>query len=136
MDNNMKYIMEHLDNAVKELEKVMQVMLPPEYAIYVDMDQKLHYISVQDALSLIDSFGKNCMSEMIGKSDYILVYDEERRIVVDGNAYLLGGFLVMRSEYGLKGLSREDIDNVMSQMAGRTTAFSMGQYRIQAFQLG
>ena len=39
MDNNMKYIMEHLDNAVTELEKVMQVMLPPEYAIYVDNEQ-------------------------------------------------------------------------------------------------
>ena len=35
----MKYIMEHLDNAVTELEKVMQVMLPPEYAIYVDSEQ-------------------------------------------------------------------------------------------------
>ncbi len=27
------------DNAVTELEKVMQVMLPPEYAIYVDKEQ-------------------------------------------------------------------------------------------------
>lgn len=75
-NNNMNYIMEHLENAVTELEKIMQVMLPTEYAVYVDMDQELHYISVQDALSLIDDFGKNCMSEMIGKSDYILVYDE------------------------------------------------------------
>ena len=67
MNNNMNYIMEHLENAVTELEKIMQVMLPAEYAVYVDMDQELHYISVQDALSLIDDFGKNCMSEMIGK---------------------------------------------------------------------
>ena len=85
-NNNMNYIMEHLENAVTELEKIMQVMLPTEYAVYVDMDQELHYISVQDALSLIDDYGKNCMSEMIGKSDYLLVYDEDRRIVVDGNA--------------------------------------------------
>ena len=135
MDNNMKYIMEHLENAVTELEKIMQVMLPTEYAVYVDMDQELHYISVQDALSLIDDFGKNCMSEMIGKSDYILVYDE-RRIVVDGNAYLLGGFIVMRSDYGLKGLGRGDIDKIMEQMAGRMSTFAMGQYRMQAYQLG
>ena len=45
----MNYIMEHLENAVTELEKIMQVMLPTEYAVYVDMDQELHYISVQDA---------------------------------------------------------------------------------------
>ena len=135
-NNNMNYIMEHLENAVTELEKIMQVMLPTEYAVYVYMDQKLHYISVQDALSLIDDFGKNCMSEMIGKSDYILVYDEDRRIVVDGNAYLLGGFIVMRSDYGLKGLGREDIDKIMEQMAGRMSTFAMGQYRIQAYQLG
>ena len=132
-NNNMNYIMEHLENAVTELEKIMQVMLPTEYAVYVDMDQELHYISVQDALSLIDDFGKNCM---IGKSDYILVYDEDRRIVVDGNAYLLGGFIVMRSDYGLKGLGRGDIDKIMEQMAGRMSTFAMGQYRMQAYQLG
>ena len=135
-NNNMNYIMEHLENAVTELEKIMQVMLPAEYAVYVDMDQELHYISVQDALSLIDDFGKNCMSEMIGKSDYLLVYDEDRRIVVDGNTYLLGGFIVMRSDYGLKGLGREDIDKIMEQMAGRMSTFAMGQYRIHAYQLG
>ena len=128
-NNNMNYIMEHLENAVTELEKIMQVMLPAEYAIYVDMEQELHYISVQDAFSLIDDFGKNCMSEMIGKSDYILVYDEDRRIVVDGNAYLLGGFLLMRSDYCLKGRGGED-------MAGHMSTFAMGQYRIQAYQLG
>lgn len=38
-NNNMNYIMEHLENAVTELEKIMQVMLPTEYAVYVDMDQ-------------------------------------------------------------------------------------------------
>jgi len=32
---------------VTELEKVMQVMLPPEYAIYVDKEQEVHYITIQ-----------------------------------------------------------------------------------------
>ena len=50
MEKNMKYIMEHLDNAVTELEKVMQMMLPPEYAIYVDKEQEVHYITIQDAV--------------------------------------------------------------------------------------
>lgn len=136
MDNNMKYIMEHLENAVTELEKIMQVMLPPEYAIYADKEQEVHYISIQDAVSMIDRFGNNCMSEMIGKSDYIIVYDERKRIVVEGNAYLLGEFLVMRSDYGLKGLDKEDIETVMTEMASRMTVFAMGPYRIQAYQLG
>lgn len=136
MDNNMKYIMEHLENAVTELEKIMQVMLPPEYAIYVDKEQDVHYISIQDAVSTIDRFGNNCMSEMIGKSDYILIYDERKRVVADGNAYLLGEFLVMRSDYGLKGLDKADIDNVITEMVGRMTSFAMGPYRIQAYQLG
>ena len=89
-------------------------------------------VSVQDALSLIDDFGKNCMSEMIGKSDYLLVYDEDRRIVVDGNAYLLGGFIVMRSDYGLKGLGREDIDKIMEQMAGLHITIRMPEQCLSA----
>ena len=136
MDNNMKNIMKHLENAVTELEKVMQVMLPPEYAIYVDKEQEVHYITIQDAVSMIDRFGNNCMSEMIGKSDFILVYDERKRIVADGNSYLLGEFLVLRSDYGLKGLDKADIDYVITVMAGRMTSFALGPYRILAYQLG
>ncbi len=136
MNKNMNYILNHLENAVTELEKVMQVILPSEYALYVDGEQNLCDISIQDAYALIDRFGNNCMSEMIGKSDYILVYDERKRIVVDGNAYLLGEFLVMKSDYGLKGLDKEDIETVMAEMASRMTVFAMGPYRLQAYQLG
>ena len=42
----------------------------------------------------------------------------------------------MRSDYGLKGLDKADIDNVITEMAGRMTSFAMGPYRIQAYQLG
>lgn len=136
MEKNMKYIMEHLESAMMELEKVMQVMLPPEYAIYVDKEQEVHYISIQDAVSMIDRFGNNCMSEMIGKSDYIIVYDDRRKIVAEGNSYLMGEFLVMKSEYGLKGLDKADLDHIMTEIASRITVFDMGQCRMQVYQLG
>ena len=37
---------------------------------------------------------------------------------------------------GSKGLDKADIDNVITDMAGRMTSFAMGPYRIQAYQLG
>ena len=58
---------------------------------YVDGEQKENYISTREALRILDGFGNNSASVMIGKSDYILIYDASRKLVIDGEAYLPSG---------------------------------------------
>lgn len=110
--------------------------MPSDGAIYVDGEQKVNYISTREALRILDGFGNNSASVMIGKSDYILIYDASKKLVIDGEAYLPSGYLVMKSCNGLQAIDDEDIADVIAALKSRMTMLALGKYRIQAYQLG
>jgi hypothetical protein len=110
--------------------------MPSDGAICVDGEQKVNYISTRESLRILDGFGNNSASVMIGKSDYILIYDASRKLVIDGEAYLPTGYLVMKSCNGLQAIDDEDIADVIAALKSRMTMLALGKYRIQAYQLG
>ena len=134
--NDTEFILDHLEKIAVNLEELVSFLTPEQSAIYVDAAQQVNLIRVEDALAILDSFGKNSASEMIGKTDYILVYDASKKLNIDGEAYLPAGYLVMKSDYGLKGLDESEISSVLAELRSRTCTLALGQYRIQAYRLG
>ena len=134
--NDTEFILAHLEKIAVNLEELVSFLTPEQSAIYVDGAQQVNLIRVEDALAILDSFGKNSASEMIGKTDYILVYDTRKKLLIDGEAYVPGGYLVMKSDYGLQGLNESDISAVMSELRSRICTLALGQYRIQSYRLG
>ena len=101
-----------------------------------DGKQNVNYVSTEEAMDILDSFGNRSSSEIIGKSDYILIYDADKKLVINGEAYLPSGYMVMKSSNGLRALDEEDIRKVISELGSRMTTLAIGEYRIQAYRLG
>ena len=124
---DMEKIMAYVEKIAENLEGLVCAIgcdsMPSDGAIYVDGEQKVNYISTREAL-------------MIGKSDYILIYDASRKLVIDGEAYLPSGYLVMKSCNGLQAIDDEDFADVIAALKSRMTMLALGKYRIQAYQLG
>lgn len=137
---DMEKIMAYVEKIAENLEGLVCAIgcdsMPSDGAIYVDGEQKVNYISTREALRILDGFGNNSASVMIGKSDYILIYDASRKLVIDGEAYLPTGYLVMKSCNGLQAIDDEDIADVIAALKSRMTMLALGKYRIQAYQLG
>lgn len=74
--------------------------------------------------------------EAIIKMVDILIYDASRKLVIDGEAYLPSGYLVMKSCNGLQAIDDEDFADVIAALKSRMTMLALGKYRIQAYQLG
>ena len=136
---DMEKIMAYVEKIAENLEGLVCAIgcdsMPSDGAIYVDGEQKVNYISTREALRILDGFGNNSASVMIGKSDYILIYDASRKLVIDGEAYLPSGYLVMKSCNGLQAIDDEDIADVIAALKSRMTMLALGKYRIQAYQL-
>ena len=137
---DMEKIMAHVEKIAENLEGLVCAIgcdsMPSDGAIYVDGEQKVNYISTRESLRILDGFGNNSASVMIGKSDYILIYDASRKLVIDGEAYLPSGYLVMMTCNGLQAIDDEDIADVIAALKSRMTMLALGKYRIQAYQLG
>ena len=124
---DMEKIMAYVEKIAENLEGLVCAIgcdsMPSDGAIYVDGEQKVNYISTREALRILDGFGNNSASVMIGKSDYILIYDASRK-------------LVMKSCNGLQAIDDEDFADVIAALKSRMTMLALGKYRIQAYQLG
>ena len=131
-----EFILGHLEKIATDLEEIVNYLVPRQFAIYVDGEQQVNFISIEDALAILDSIGKNSASEMVGRTDYILVYDASKKITVDGEAYLPSGYLVMKSCEGLHSLDESDINAVLPELRSRICTLALGQYRIQSYRLG
>ena len=97
---DMEKILTYVENIAENLEGLINTLgcdrIPSEGAIYVDGKQNVNYVSTEEAMDMLDSFGNRSSSEMIGKSDYILIYDADKKLVINGEAYLPSGYMVMK----------------------------------------
>ena len=126
---DMEKIMAYVEKIAENLEGLVCAIgcesMPSDGAIYVDGEQKVNYISTREALRILDGFGNNSASVMIGKSDYILIYDASKKLVIDGEAYLPSGYLVMKSCNGLQAIDDEDIADVIAALKSRMTMLAL-----------
>ena len=91
--NDTEFILGRLEKIAANLEEIVSILAPEQSAIYVDASQQVNFIGMEDAMAILDGFGKNSASEMIGKTDYIFVYDARKKLLIDGEAYVPAGYL-------------------------------------------
>lgn len=133
---NTQFILNHLDKITTNVEELVNYLIDRESVIYVDEKQEIDYVSKEKAYEIMRGFGNYSASEMIGKTDYILVYDASKVISIEGEQYLPAGYLVMKADSALESLSEEDINVVLPEVRSRICTLALGQYRIQAYKLG
>ena len=133
---NTQFILSHLDKITTNVEELVNYLIDRESIIYVDEKQDIDYVSKEKAYEIMRGFGNYSASEMIGKTDYILVYDASKVISIEGEQYLPAGYLVMKADSALESLSEEDINVVLPEVRSRICTLALGQYRIQAYKLG
>ena len=136
---DMNKILAYVQNMEKSLEGLRQVIEErslEEGAVYVDQEQNVIFVSTQDAVKILDSFGNNSESVRIGKTAYILLYDAGSKLNFDGESYIPSGYLVMKSCNGLQPVDEEDVERIVVELRNRTMTLALGRYRIQAYQVG
>ena len=135
-----KEALAYAENIAENLEGLVSLMecdsLPLKGAVFVNDEQEVKCISKAKAFDIIEGFGKNRESVMIGNTDYILIYDSGGKIIIDGEAYIPSGYVVMKSCYGLMELDENDIEAVAGALSHRVNIIALGKYRIQAYPLG
>lgn len=107
----------------------------PKMGIHIDWQGRLVLVDMEKALAIIDSYGNNCESEMIGKTDFILVYDGSKTVRADGHRYVGGEALIMKSEYGLKSMNPEELEIAMTEYRSRQLQLNFGPFGIMAYEV-
>lgn len=107
----------------------------PNMAVHINWQGKPEFVDIDKALDIMDSYAGNCASDMIGDSDYILVYDTSKTVKADGHTYVGGEALIMKSNYGLKPMDRIEIMAAMTSFRGRLVPLNFGPFGILAYEV-
>ena len=136
---DMKKILDYAENIAENLEELVSLIECDSEllkgAIFVNDSQEVSCISRSKAFDITNSFGKHRASVMIGNTDYTLIYDSRKKIVIDGTAYIPSGYVIMKSCYGLIELNKDDIEAVTEALSYRVKMIVLGKYRLQAYPL-
>lgn len=127
---DMNKILAYVQNMEESLEGLRQVIEErslEEGAVYVDQEQNVIFVSTQDAVKILDSFGNNSESVRIGKTEYILLYDAGSKLNFDGESYIPSGYLVMKSCNGLQPVNEEDVERIVAELRNRTMTLALHQ---------
>lgn len=109
--------------------------ISPEMVIYIDGQGKVVLVDMETALKIMDNFGDNCASVMIGKSDYILAYDTTETVKADGHTYMACEGLIMKSYHGVKPMSRVEIMAALNEFKSRQVPLNFGPFGIMAYEV-
>ncbi len=132
---NSETVVNQLAKIVSELEDVTVQIMSDRFVIYVDENLKPQFISYRDALSVIDKMENSCASEPIGKLDFLIIYDKKNCLNLEGEKYVPGGYLIMKSEYGLKDMTEQEFDQVYPELLYHLDTVVCGKYRFKAYRL-
>ncbi len=106
-----------------------------ENALYLDKGGVLHHVNDKVALGILEEFGENCQIALLGNSDYMVVYPDEARTVIDGEDYLFGDYVVMKTDCGLEVLTEKEVEEVLQELESYMTELALGDHRVNALEI-
>ena len=104
-------------------------------AIYIDKQHRVWGLGEAIALATLDTYGERSQSEMIGKSDYIIIFDGDSVIQSGYQKFIFGDCLIMKSDHGLKCLTEEEVNEAMREYGSRLTRMNMGGFCFTGYPL-
>ncbi len=127
---DMNYIVEQAGTLADALANILECIssgIKSEgCVVYVDCSNEVNFVSQEDAEEIIDCYGANCVYDKMGNSGFAVVYNSEDKVLVNGESYLLGDYLIMRVEKALLPLHSDDLDRVEQEYSSRLVPFVIG----------
>ena len=110
--------------------------IPKKVALYISTKKSLWLMDYERALSVIEDYGENCMSAMLGHTDYLVIYPVASAVRIDGNNLVMGECMIMKSgNAGVECLTQKELEEAFVEFFSRTTSVYAGQYELPAYQV-
>lgn len=103
--------------------------------IFIDKQRRIWAMDEDLGYATLESFEGNMGSEIIGDTDYAVIYDESEVIKIGNHRIVPGDCLIMKSYYGFKGLDIEDVEKVREAFKKHTVKFEVGPFAVIGYEL-
>lgn len=104
--------------------------------LYVDATGEPCFMDEEDAYDITDEFGDRIEYQRLGDSSYVAIYDSDERIVIDGDTYLLGNYIIAKAvEDMCTGVSEDELCALELEYNASLRPFVLGDQMVMAVLL-
>lgn len=104
--------------------------------LYVSSEGEPCYMDQEDAYKISGGFADRIEYQYLGDSDYVAIYDCDERIVIDGDTYLLGNYIIAKDVDDMcAGVSDEEIEELEAEFRCCLRPFVLGDETVMALLL-
>ena len=104
-------------------------------ALLLSPGEGMLMMDLEHANQAIKYYGESCKSTIMGKTDFMLIYPEESEIRLNGDKYLVGECLMMKSARGLELITKQEVQLALKEFLSRVTVIRIGLCDIPAYRL-
>ncbi len=108
---------------------------PEKAALYIGPKKNTWLLDYDSALSVIDTYAKQCRVSQMGKSDYVIIYPAESAVKIDDMDYVMGECIIMKAEKDVTCMTQKETIKAFTEYASRVKTVYAGQYGLPAYQL-
>ena len=110
--------------------------IPKKVALYISTKKSFWFMDIERALGVIEDYAENCMSAMIGNTDYMIIYPVGSAVKIDGYNLVMGECLIMKAgKEGVQCMNQKELEEAFVEFVSRTTSVYAGQYELPAYQV-
>ncbi|MBQ5675799.1 MAG: hypothetical protein IIV45_12115 [Lachnospiraceae bacterium] len=116
--------------------EIVAPAIPKKVALYMNAKQSFWLMDEEKALEVIKNYGDDCMAEMIGHTDYMIIFPSESAVNIDGNNFVMGECLIMKAgNKSVECMSLNEMEEAFVEFISRTISVYAGQYELPAYQV-
>lgn len=107
-----------------------------EAAFYVAKDASRWLVDYDMAMRIIDNGRIYYKYAAMGKSGYVIVYPEDSYYVIDGTAYIIGEFMILKLDESLVCMTQEEMQEAVSEYNSRCVILKIAGKNTAAYEIG
>ena len=106
-------------------------------ALIIGTNGEYRIAGEEEAYELLDRLAMNGVSDYMGKTDYIVVFNAKKVLCVSGTKFVVGSVMIVKgTDKGLKFLDDEEIEEAKAEFESRLVVLCGSGIQFSAYEIG
>lgn len=114
-----------------------EVKRKDKVALIIGTNGACRLVEEEEAYEILDRLSVNCISEFVGKTEYLMVYNAKKVINTGVGRYVVGSVMIVKgTERGVGFLSKEEAEGAKTEFESRLVTLCGSGIQFSAYEIG
>lgn len=125
----------YVDEETNEVEVIQQRSSGDEKQAVLFQENEESLLDYNQAMELINSYGDYKKVVRMGKTEFVIVYDEHNEVSADLGSFVIGDCIIMKNSEDLEGIEKDELYIAILEFKNRVRSLRIGYLSTMGYEL-